>query len=372
VRHHRRFKPALRAHAALIAGLIAALLGVAGCSEGPAPAPTTLPPAHALEPAGPTATVLPSNPGDYVTSSQRWTFNGRSGKLITTHHYRIFTTMDNGETIVKMPMFLEQAVHHYSRALAPLGLPTATMETYMMRDKNQWKSLTSRFLGDDAGVALKIPRGGFAYNGKALLYDIGPQDTFAISAHEGWHQYTQRLFKEGLPIWLEEGIATYMEGFKWDVEDKNLPHFLGWANLQRYQALRNYAQQGRLYSLERLLNTSPATLMDGSGDDSLVYYAQVWGLVHFLREGEGGKYAAGLASVLQDAKGGRISARVGGTLGERAASAFRLRRNGAEVFQTYFNQDLATAQREYTAFVQGATATGTQNAIGNGTSPLVR
>jgi hypothetical protein len=78
-------------------------------------------------------------------------------------------------------------------------------------------------MGSDAEVYLKIQRGGFAASGRAILYDIGPRDTFAIAAHEGWHQYTQKSFRAPLTVSFEEGLATYMEGFRWSDDDRTRP-----------------------------------------------------------------------------------------------------------------------------------------------------
>lgn len=317
-----------------------------------------------------TLAAMPTDPAAYVRSRDRWTFDGRPGTLITTQHYRLFTTMPDGLILMRLPMFLERAVHHYTTALTPLPFPDTALETYMMATKPQWKSLATKFLGDNAEIALRIPRGGFAYDGRALYYDIGTQDSFAISAHEGWHQYTQRVFREPLPIWLEEGIATYMEGFRWDDSRPDVPNFMGWSNEERYDALRAAAGAGRLFPLKQLLATSPGALMKDKPDDSLVYYAQVWALVHFLREGSGGAHAAKLVQLINDAREGAISRRVGGALGAQAAANARLRRVGPEVFVTYFNADLDAAQRDFTAFVQRVVAVGSKNKIIAGQSPL--
>ena len=75
-------------------------------------------------------------------------------------------------------------------------------------------------LGDGAGKR--------RHDGVAVLYNIGTRDTFAIAAHEGWHQFSGRHFKYRLPSWLDEGVALFI-GRPWQLEDRSR---LTWAMLR--------------------------------------------------------------------------------------------------------------------------------------------
>jgi hypothetical protein len=122
--------------------------------------------------------------------------------------------------------------------------------------------MTRSLAGDQAETYLRIPRGGFALRGKGVYYDIGPRDTLSIAAHEGWHQYTQATFRHPLPLWLEEGIAAYFEGFRWDRTDRTLPVFLPWSNPQRFDTLREAVAADTLMPLRELLVSRPQDLLE--------------------------------------------------------------------------------------------------------------
>ena len=256
-----------------------------------------------------------------------------------------------------------------------------------MARRGEWERLTKQLMGAQAEVYLLIPRGGFAADGRGVYYDIGTADTLSIAAHEGWHQYTQRTFRQPLPTWLEEGIATFMEGYRWEGMS---PRFLGWSNMERFDQLRAAAAAGKLLPLEQILSTSPQELLDGpkktpaqgmsgasleleASDGSnrlLTYYAQIWALTHFLREGEGGKYRESLTRLVADAAGGTLRARFVEVLGEDAAKSTMMLRRGPAGIVVYFNKDVDAFAAEYSRFVEQIVRTGSRDAAVQGLSPI--
>lgn len=366
--------------AAVLSAATVAVLAAMGCSSGP--------------PAGGSAQAQPAARGEVsaghrearpaasavVESVEDWTYDGDKGLVIRTPHFRVYSTQTEAILINRLPGFLEAAMTHYRTTIpAAAGaeeLPTPPMklDTFVLRTRMQWEQLTKQFLGDNAAAYLRIPRGGFAYGGRALLFDIGTQDTMAILAHEGWHQYVQRTFRQPLPIWLDEGIASYMEGHRWGAPTGDRGSeavFLPWANVERFDALRDAAAKGELMSLPELLASAPANLIGPGGDsgDALTYYAQVWALAHFLVEGVDGKYADALNTLLRDAASGEVVRRVVAVFGPDGARGLASRR-GPTVFAAYFNRDLTEAEREYRAFVERVVQPGSRGPIVEGRSPL--
>jgi hypothetical protein len=305
-----------------------------------------------------------AEPVPVVLSSDPWSYQGRRGKLIRTENYRIFTTVQDSPLPAVMPGFFESALANYRRALGPLPAPGGTLDTFVMANRWQWARLTQQLMGDDAHVYLRIERGGYAAAGRAVLYNIGVYDTLALAAHEGWHQYTQRTFAEPLPVWLEEGIATYMEGYRSDPGRVGVYTFLPWSNVERFDQLRAAAARGAggLVPLEQLLESAPRDLLVTGSDATLTYYAQVWALVHFLREGEDGRYADDLHRLLLDAVNGRISERLASAGGDGSAA-------GAAVFRVYFNEELEEASRQYERFIRRVVTMGARDSIVQGISP---
>ena len=326
--------------------------------------------------------TVPRLQNDQIESTEPWSFNGKPGEILRTPHYRVYITDTRATTLERLPLFMETALAHYRVLLTgsetPLPYPDMRMDTFILDTRPDWELLTKQLLGEQAAPFLKIRRGGFAYAGRALLFDIGTRDTLSVAAHEGWHQYTQRTFHQPLPIWLEEGIATLMEGHRWAGAKGGEPVFLPWVNVERFDQLRRAEAQHRLMPLFDLLKSSPQTLMNSSdAEPALVYYAQVWALSHFLNEGCGGKYRAGLQSLLHDAAAGRVAQTVVNVLGPQAAKAsgsavrgLMTINVGPGVFLTYFNLNLAEADREYQAFIKQLVQPGSRGAIVEGLSPF--
>jgi hypothetical protein len=305
-----------------------------------------------------------------VLSSEPWTVESAQGRMVTTPSYRLFTTSGKAYITDNMPAFLEAALTHYTGALGALPLPPGSMEVYLMDTRSQWEAMTRRFMGEDADVYLRIQKGGFTSDSRAILYDIGRRDTFAITAHEGWHVYTQRTFRNALPVWLEEGLACYMEGFRWDPSAADRPTFQPWSNFERFDQLRWGVRADRLMPLDRLVMSSPQDLIARDANAALFYYAQVWALVHFLNEGEDGVYSERLRALLADAAAGRLVPRIQKELGQRAARSFVQRKQGVDLLSLYFGRTPQEMQPGFDAFLDRVVKTGTRQQIWQGKSPL--
>lgn len=304
-----------------------------------------------VEQSTPAAAMLP---GTIETTIIPWIFAAYEGKQITTPNYEIYTTLRYDSVLDQLPLFYESALLQYTTALGDLPIPKQRFESYLFQDRRQWQDKTRQMLPDQADLFLRLGRGGFTTRGIAILYyiDYGrrPRDTFAITAHEGWHQYTQRTFRNYLPIWLEEGIATYMEGVR--IGADGVPTFEPERNWERSRTLREAIRRDRLIPLDDLLRRSPQSFLESGKDQLLVYYAQVWGVIHFLNDGQGGKYRAGLRELLQDAAHGRMSARLAEAAGSEGGSRSRnFGRTGSTSVQVYFKTNMIEFEREYREYI---------------------
>lgn len=341
------------------AALLFAALVASGCAS-------SAPKQKSAPPASPGAASMTA-PAPVVLSEEPWSFEGSPGRIIRTHHYRIYTTDPRPVITDRLPGFLETALDHYRSGLGSLPGPSTRLDTYLLTSRPQWQRATLRLLGEAGKPFTNIGRGGFATRGIAMLYDIGVFDTLAIAAHEGWHQYTQRTFREPLPMWFEEGIATYMEGHKWAGDE---PVFLPWANIGRFDALAEAVNAGEFVPLEALLTTRLEDNLAQPSERGVSYYAHVWALVHFLNEGEGGRRRAALRALVLDAAEGRLRAGVARAMGERAADTVVSMRNGPGVFLAYFGDDLSEVGRSYEEFVRAAVRPGARDLVAAGRSPF--
>jgi len=338
-------------------GLIACALAACGQKTGPVQPREAAP-----------AVIALTEP--IVLESRPWSYADQPGQIFTTRHYRLFTTEQSPMLLERLPPFLEIAMQAYTSDLAELPKPTSPLDTFLLAERWQWSRLTKQLMGDEADLYLRIGRGGFAADGRAVLYTIGPHDTLAIAAHEGWHQYTQRTFQQRLPVWLEEGIATYMEGFRTDLTAPGGRRMAPWANAERFDQLRTAHATGTLVSLEKLLTSTPGALIEVTTDGTLNYYAQVWALTHFLREGEGGRYRDGLSRLLIDAAEGRLSKTVQARIGPQSMRLGAAIGVGPLIFFAYFERDLELVDRQYRAFIADIVRVGAKDLIVQGESPV--
>lgn len=352
-------------------GAIGAMVWSAGCSRSA----TSAAPSQAASGATATEPISMSVNAPLVVAPvvEDWTFESTPavpGKAINTTSFRIMTTVASQGMQERLPVFMETALRHYLSGITSLPAPQGQMNLYMMANRPQWERLTQKVMGSEADVYLRIERGGFTARNASVLWDIGRRDTLAISAHEGWHLYTQRAFRDPLPIGLEEGIATFMEGFRWNTNDDDAPSFFPWANGERFWQLRQAASQERLVNIDELLLLSPQDLMGRSTEGALDYYAQVWALTHFLVEGDNGRYRPALEQMLQDAAAGRLNAQIREKLGPRAASIHNNRRRGVDVLSVYTGVPSASLNESYKAFVARIVRTGMWQKIWRGESPI--
>ena len=308
--------------------------------------------------------------------SEPWSFGGYEGELVTTTTHLLHLTLTEGRLRDALPEFTGMILDHYRTMITepagadPLPAPGERMSTFVFESRPEWAAWTRWRLGNSAGTYLAIERGGYTIDAESVLWDIGRYDTLCMVAHEGWHQYTQTVFRHPLPAFLEEGLAAYAEGHSFRRTEDG-PRFLPWHNFERYGQLRSAVNRDRLIDLDRLV-TQPPQQFVGEGERSLLtYYAQVWALVHYLMEGEGGRYRDGLAKFLSDAAHGHIAS----TLYDAGRSAGRRGRllgpdAGRALIAVYFDPDYPQFKRGYEAFIRKIVASGNGTRIWRGESPV--
>lgn len=319
---------------------------------------------------------VPADP--VLRAVEPWRSSTREGERLVTPHFRIHTTMRSEEFKRLMAVFSERAMEHWTTSLAPLPAPDRALDTYVFGSRDEWAAHTRVKLGTEAGAYLALGRGGYTSNAEAILYDIGPGDTLTILAHEGWHQFTQSLFRQELPPWLEEGIAAYMEGHRISPKSGE-PVFTPWRNFERFGELRDAVRRGRTVPIDQILDSTAQEYLADGRDRLLTYYAQVWALVHYLREGEDGAYESGLSRLLRDCIDGRVAdtLRSAPMPQDEARALDRALRRGTRLvpgrywIRAYFTPDLERFASGYRTFVDDVVARGSGDAIWRGQSPVL-
>lgn len=314
----------------------------------------------------PAETVRTAQPAAIAVSSEPWSFRGYEGEVIRTPHYRIFTTSTNPVMTQRLTHLVEESMDRYRGAITDLPAPPLRLDTYLMENRPQWEQVTRLLTAHHADTLVRIERGGYATRGVAVYFDIGLADTMSIAAHEGWHQYTQRTFRDRLPIWLEEGMAVYHEGHRWD---GTRPVFQPWANPERYDRLREAVSEERFIPFSVLVTMTPNDHLSGNSPSILDFYAHVWAAAHFLAESPNLRPA--LASILSDAASGRLRAGGAGNGRDTGRAAPRNRPNwGVDPIILYTGLDSAALDERYEAFVREIVRPGGRDRVISGRSPV--
>lgn len=109
-------------------------------------------------------------------------------------------------------------------------------------------------------------------------------ETFAVLQHEGFHQFSAKRFDHRLPIFLEEGLATY---FQDGILCGNKLRY-GGAPMDRVDMLRHLIRTDRALPLAELMRMDADEWQEcGRIDPGLLadMYRQSWALVHALLHG---------------------------------------------------------------------------------------
>lgn len=330
--------------------------GLTGCSVGSSP--------RAAEDPTPAAapTILHEQAWAGTRSTGASAGGVVEGRELRTRRYVIRTTAASSASGLLLPGFMEGSL---DRTLRELGLPKpeAPMEVFFLADRAEWAALLVRELPPArAERYLRIERGGFAENGRAFFFDLGVRDTMRIAAHEGWHQYAQSALIDPLPAWLDEAIATWMEGFKWETMGGARPVFLPWANEGRFARLRALHQAGQTRSLAELLESTPDDALAGAPSGAADYYAEIWALGLFLLDDAERRTA--VERLLADAASGRLRPRMRAEGAELASW-----RVGSAAYVVYIEPDVGSAAAAHAAFVERLSGPGAADAISRGQRP---
>ncbi|HUU82308.1 MAG TPA: DUF1570 domain-containing protein [Phycisphaerae bacterium] len=266
------------------------------------------------------------------------------GTQITTEHFDIYTTVDDQEMRDYVPRFLEACYRQYADLLTPPEGPSPRMQTYLFANQRQSAEFTRQKFPGRTDVYERIGVGGFAIEGSCVTFYTRPRYYMLRTlAHEGLHQYFGAHFKQRIPAWLNEGMATYCEGF--DLQRRQ-PVFSPTENSFRLNALREALSSDALIPLTELLSTHAGeVIVQAKSRLTQTYYAQVWALVVFLRHGADRTYAAGFEEMLADVAAGRLTARAraAGIAAETPSAAV----TGEAVFRAYITDDLPAFEKAY-------------------------
>lgn len=285
---------------------------------------------------------------DGVIRREGWTYLEKPGQRLTTAHYHILTTAQEQPIAQSLPAFLEASLARHrlfagTRFGGPaLPAPPGRMTLFLFADREEWAQFTRQTIDASAYPLLAIEIGGYAAGGRAVLFALPPKFdrlTLKIAAHEGWHQYVQRSFREPLPTWVDEMVAVLAEGFY--VDESGRFRFEPLLNPERFSQLAMVLETSRWRPLREILSGDPTRLLSSEPHRAVEYYAQLWALGLYLAVDP--NRWEGVQRVLRDAAAGRLAR----TLGSPSPEAF-----GTMTFARYITHDIDAAEAGYLAFAR--------------------
>ncbi len=307
----------------------------AGCEEGagsaaPSPLADSEPAALSIE-----------------SVSRPWPLHYTRGQVISTAHYRIYTTSRNTRLLKQFPAFMEAAHARYLRLTGLEDRPAGEAKViYVMGTQREWLELTRHVIGREVPVSA----GGYCYEKTCFFWDVGIRRTFSVGAHEGMHQFFRHRLRDPLPMWLEEGLCTLCEGYR---IDRDSVRFSVSGNHDRARDLSRAITSDYWLRLRRLLPMHSMEAMKlGVAERVVAYYGQLWALTQMLLAEP--EYRRGLRALLADAQRGALHE----ALGMSRRRFDRLRRDGLRVnreisiplFRHYIDADLDRFEGEFRRF----------------------
>jgi len=284
------------------------------------------------------------------SASEPWQTGGTAGEVLTTEHYRIYTTAKRRMIVSNLPGFMEAA---YTQYLDMTGLDPIPgdrrLTIYMMATRSEWALLTENVMPARRTGVLSIEAGGYYYKGSCVFWDIGGAGTFQVAAHEGLHQFLDHRLRDRLPMWLEEGLCVSAEGHQ--IHDGYVT-FTPNRNPFRFSALRTALVERHWLPIAQLLPMDAGDVIQKGTRRAVSYYGQLWAMSMFIRGHAA--YRHGLKRILADAEAGRFAQ----TLAVPSDSFDRLKRLARTynrqisepIFRHYITEDLAGFDRELKNF----------------------
>jgi len=263
-----------------------------------------------------------------------------------------------------LPAFLEASLERHRRfggtslGRPLLPSPPGRMQFFLFANREQWARFTRATIDPSAHPLLAIEVGGYAAGGRAVLFALPPafdRLTLKIAAHEGWHQYVQRTFKEPLPTWADEMIAVLAEGFVENGQGRY--RFEPLLNPERLSQLRDLIDGDRWRPLDELLSGDPTQLLGSEPARAVDYYAQLWVLGLYMAVDQ--TRWMGVQRLLRDAAQGRLRRELGRPDEEGV---------GVSAFRRYVSTDARRTDEHYRAFAN-ALVDEASAAIASGSTP---
>lgn len=231
-----------------------------------------------------------------------WDAQHRNSKRLSSANYRIYTDIRDADVLDQLVQVMEGAHQQYQAMCPSAAGASAPLRCFLFSRREEWAAFTTRNAGTDAPVYLRINRGAYAINDWFVAFWLGDRGTFAVAAHEGWHQFVARHYAARMPPALEEGVACMFENISWT---ENLPRWDLRKSRARSDALLEAIDRGGLWPLQDLVRLHAGDVIKLPRERIDTFYGQTWALARFLLE-ERSPYRRDMGNYLAELASGKV------------------------------------------------------------------
>lgn len=200
-----------------------------------------------------------------------------------SEHFVIKTNSDNRRFIKEVIERLERSREVFEQDFPP---PPDFKHVSVVRVCDK-EAEFHKYGGTSGGVAGWFNPG----TTELVLYDAVEIDrnmSFAVMAHEAFHQYCYFLFgRSEAHRWFDEGHGDYYGGFKFKGRKAQVTARMP-GGLERYSRIRQMIREETFQPLEKHLNFSHRQ-WQSQGPSNVSPYCQSWSIIYMLRQGGLGK-----------------------------------------------------------------------------------
>jgi hypothetical protein len=230
-------------------------------------------------------------------------------KVYASPYYDIHTDLEPNLVREAYARMTAMAEEYHERTKGFAGKITAKLPFYLFSDKEDY--LREGGPKGSAGV----------FTGGKLMAMATPDMrgyVWKVVQHEGFHQFAHKVMTENLPVWLDEGLAEYFAEGIW-TGDGMVTGIINPGRLERVQQL---IKDGNLLTFAAMMDMSRTVWNDAMASRN---YDQAWSMVHFLVNGDGGKYCQAFSDFINDLTRGAAAKQAFTNRFGRDDKAFRAR-----------------------------------------------
>jgi hypothetical protein len=206
-----------------------------------------------------------------------------------SRHYTVITDLDRREAEA-VARHMDRVYDEYDRRFAAFPVKGGTsfpLYVFSTREKYEGHLSADGVNGANTAGMFFITGEG---DGLAAWVGGMPRSSLrSVLQHEGFHQFAWSRIGRHVPTWANEGLAEYFGG-AYLVRNRFM---LGRVDALRLARLKHALEQGKTIPFGRLLSLSNREWSErvaGAHEDADLQYDQAWSIVHFLIEGDRGKY----------------------------------------------------------------------------------